>query len=184
MKKRSDETPEIVQDTQENSKKLKKDSKNAALVYSIVLFVFVMIIMTLSYFIQQRHNNATISDLTEQHSEFSIQALENIEDLQQRNRALEASLEDAEDRVMKLEAELEQAKLDWAEDVQNVEDTLKTDVNEAIRQRDAVQKLLDLYAAVESGGDASAALEAAEPYAGYFDGAYAELYESLKQRLE
>lgn len=184
MKKRSDEDIVVAAETEEDRNNKRKESRHALMVYSVVLFVFVMAIMMLSYFAQQRISNAAISDLTEQHSEFSIQALENIEALQKKNEELTEKLEQAQNRIGQLEVAVEQTKLDWAEDVNNVEDTLKTDVNNEMLRREAVEKLLELYIAVENGGDVETALAAMEPLADKLDGAYTELYKSIKQQTE
>ena len=140
--------------------------------------------MLFAYFAQMRQSSDTISDLTEQHSEFSIHALENIEELQDKNEELTEKLKASEKRVVELEAELEKTKQDWAADVKNVGDTLKTEVADERHKREAAEKLLELYMAYNAGGECDAELAAIEPLADYLDGAYSELYQWILEQIQ
>ena len=54
-------------------------------------------------------SRSTISDMTEQHDRFSTQALQNIEELQNRNLQLMEELEGKDAEIRKLQEELEKA---------------------------------------------------------------------------
>lgn|GEM_PF-2609897 len=98
--------------------------------YIVLLFVAVIVLMVLSYFVQQRRNSATIDSMTESHNQFSIEALQNIEALQQSNlqlrdrvQTLEGDTAKQADELDALRAELAAAQeaLAQAEDGQETE---------------------------------------------------------------
>jgi len=184
MKKRSDEAADGVNNPAEEVEKRKKESKNAATVYVIVFFVFVMLVMLLAYFIQQRQTSNTISDLTEQHSEFSIQALENIEELQEKNRRLTAEVEEHKAKIARLEEEAEEIRQQWAEDVKKVSDTMKTDYNNLLRKQQVMENLFRLYKAAQEGGETGSLIAAIEPAKHLLEGEWAQLYYELTQQTE
>ena len=180
LKRRDEAAPEQENKTESE----KKQSKYSVSVYVIILFAAVMVLIMLSYFVQQRNSSQAISDITEQHSQFSTQALQNIEELQNKNIALMDELDEKDAEIEKLQAELEDAEAA----AESAREELQTKYDTAIQQRTAMGKLLDLYMISKNGKaskeDKAAALEAAEPYRQYLDGAYAELYESLKNQLK
>lgn len=181
FKKRGDDAAGTPTDAGTDTRRPdKKQSESAVLRYVTVFFVIVMAVLLLSYFIQQRQSADTIDSLTAKHSEFSIQAMENIEKLQDTNRELTAELEDEQAKVAALEDELSDEKAKFESEKAALTESCNSAVNTAQMRRQAAERLLDLYMAQQSGADMTAALAAMEPYGEYLDGAYAELYESIK----
>lgn len=186
MKRRADETPEenLEPETGENStletagEPKKTRSKYSVTLYVVIMFVVVILLILLSYFIQQR-NSKTIQDLTTQHSEFSIEALQNIEDLQDKSIELMEQVDD-------LKKQLADTKEEWAEDVKQVEDRLKEDYNETLLEYQALCSLLDMEIAIENG-DMSLAKEKAkliEAAKDTLDENYLARYENLAKKIK
>ena len=185
MKRRADEMPE-GQPTQElaetgappaEEQPQKKRPKYSVTLYVTIMFVVVILLILLSYFIQQR-NSKTIQDLTTQHSEFSIEALQNIENLQNQNIELM-------ERVEELEKELSDVREDWAEDVKQVEDQLKEDYNTILLQYKAMCDLVDLEMALEDGNKtlAKEKANAIEAVKDLLSQEYLERYEALAKKI-
>jgi len=165
LQKRADEKPLEGAAPQNGEKcaEVRKKSENAVLVYVIVLFSVVLALIILSYFIQQRRNSDAISSLNQQHTEFTNQANQNIEDLQNKNQELtkqlaesEAKLAESEKKTDELQTELDNAKKDWAADVKTVTDTLKTDYNKELQHATALETLLHAEISLQDGDVVSA----------------------------
>jgi len=193
FKRRGDEAEEVspAPETAETKEKKEKQSETAVWRYIISLFIVVVIVMVLSYFVQQRHNNSAITALTEQHSEFTIQAMQNIERLQTSNEDLTRRLEDSEAKERELEARLEEALAQQELAQQAAAEAAaaaESQLNEQRMKTEALAKLLELYMAAQDENAAAEDLEeplrAAEALSGYLDGAYAELFGSIKQQLQ
>ena len=177
LKKRGDETPE-----RENSGGGKKQVSYSVSIYIIILFAAVLLLIVMSYFVQQRNSSKTISDMTEQHDRFSTQALQNIEELQNRNLQLMEELEGKDAEIRKLQEELEDTRLKWTEDVKNVEDAMKEDYNKLLMKNQATEYMLKAEMAARDKDRALAreALEALAPLEEHLDEQYLEEYGKLK----
>ncbi len=157
-------------------------SKYSISVYIIIFAIVVLVLIFASYFVQQRKNAEAISDLTEKHDQFSIQALQNIEDLQNRNLALTEELEKKDAEIEMLEENVKNVRADWAEAVKTLEDSYKTEYNKLQEQKQALEELLNAEIAYSSGDEEGMklSLEAIDP--ANLDGAYAEHYEWLMKK--
>jgi predicted nuclease with TOPRIM domain len=154
LKKRSEGADDNTKEENLESDKPKKYSLKA---YIIIMFTVMILLILLSYFIQQR-NSETIDSLNQQHSEFSISALENIERLQTENEQLKKTvdeqtdeLSDKNDEIDKLEGELADVRQEWSDDVKSVEDTMKADYNGLKLKYDSLTALVMMQQAVNDG---------------------------------
>ena len=163
----------------------KAQPKYSVSVYIIILFAVVMLVILLSYLVQQRNNAETIDNLSEQHGIFSSQALENIENLQNKNIELIDAVTEKDEHIEELEDEIEKLRKDWADDVKNVEDTMKSDYNELLQEYNAVKAVLDAKIALESGNETLARekIGMAESSKNLLDGEYLAELERLKGQL-
>lgn len=122
--------------------------KYSVTMYVTILFAAVLVVILLSYFIQLRNNSETISTITQQHKEFSSQALDNIEELQNKNMQL------AEDNEKNVE---EISSLNDQIDSLTEENSAKTEENESLqRENSAIKALMDLQIAIDKGDTATA----------------------------
>lgn len=163
----------------------RKQTKHDVFVYATVMFgVFVLLIL-LSYFIQQRNSSKTISNITEQHGRFSTQALENIEALQNKNIELAEDLGVAKTRIEELEKEKEKARQQYEDDLRETEEKLKAEYNEIKGKMQALEYLIDAEIALRYGDNAAARekIRLLESVAASLDDAYREEFETLKERL-
>jgi len=163
----------------------KAQPKYSVSVYIIILFAVVMLVILLSYLVQQRNSDQTIDNLSEQHGIFASQALENIENLQNKNIELIDAVAEKDKRIEELEDEIEKLRQSWADDVKNVEDTMKSDYNELSQEYHAVKAVLDAKIALESGNETTARekLELAEAVKDRLDEPYLAELERLKSQL-
>ena len=159
-------------------KAVKKDNKDgtkySVKTYVLILFSVVILLIALSYLIQQRN----FQNLSEQHSVFSTQALQNIDNLQKQNIALVEENEDLQDRIEALQAAAERAKA--------AADKQKADYAELEKKYQAVTALSQLQAAAKAE-DSEAAAEAAETLEDlqqYLTEEQAALYAELKDALK
>ncbi len=169
MKRRIDETSdkeiEVSGEKQETSsekpaEKKKGRSRYSATLYVTIMFLVVVLLIFLSYFVQQRNSKA-LEDLVSQHSEFSIEAMQNIEELQSKNIELMKE-------VKELESELsDMQEGDLAEDYK------------------AVCNLLDMEIAIENGDNklAKEKAELIEPIKDTLEEDYLEKYEQLVKKI-
>jgi predicted RNase H-like nuclease (RuvC/YqgF family) len=193
MKRRGDELLKSDDDAGEMKENGKKTEKTFSVkMYMITMFIFVVLIILLSYFVQQRDHSKMITTLTEQHSEFSVQALENIEDLQQKtlqlteeNRELSDRAAENEERISELENELSETKDAWAQDVKDVTDALKAEINRLELENEAKSRLIDMEIALKSRDKeaAQAAAELIEPVKDLLSEEYLEEYNELLKKL-
>lgn len=178
--------PDAVRETET---KPKNKRQRSVIVYMLVLFVVALGLIVLSYFIQQRRSEATISDITERHSEFSIQALQNIEDLQ--NYSLELERENGE---LKAEIQQMEGEVSDAEDARDAAESELRDAEDQARQLSesleiqekrtaAAEALLKLYRAYVSGEDTAQLLGDVDAVSEYLDGESAELYRELRDEI-
>ena len=157
-------------------------TKYSVSIYIIIFVVVVLVLIFTSYFVQQRKNSQAISDLTEKHDQFSIQALQNIEDLQNRNLALTEELEQKDAEIEALEENVKNVRANWAEAVKTLEDGYKTEYNELEAQKRALEQLLNAEIAYSSGDEDGMKLSLEEIDPANLDGAYAEHYEWLMKK--
>lgn len=145
--------------------------------------VFVLLIL-LSYFIQQRNSSKTISSITEQHGKFSTQALENIEALQNKNIELVEELGIAKTRIEELEKENGKARQQYTDDLRETEKKLKAEYNGLTSKMQALEYLIDAEIALRQGDNAAAIekIRLLESVAASLDDAYREEFESLRER--
>ena len=170
FEKRGDVTPEekehleeLEHQEQENQqqdkggsgKSLKRREKSV-LIYTALLFIVALGLVLLSYMVQQRRAEDQISDLTEQHSQFSIQALENIEELQNTNLELQSQLEEAQDQLEELSEESSQQIGELEAEIEE----LRQQYQELTEDYQALDLYVKLQSSVEAG-DTAAALEQA-----------------------
>ena len=88
----------------------KPEKRYSILVYVVILFAVMLLLITLSYFIQQRNNKEALESLSQNHSEFSLSALEKIENLQTSNLELTEKVENYEDEIKDLKEKLAEAE--------------------------------------------------------------------------
>jgi predicted nucleic acid-binding Zn-ribbon protein len=162
--------------------KTMKKRQTAVLVYVAILFIVALGLVVLSYFIQQRRTNDTINNINAQHSEFSIQALQNIEDLQNKNIDLQNQLEEDEDTI----AELNKKVQELQDENESIENTRKQE-NETLGNKViAFERLIDLINVKDSEDteQVNKALKSAEEFAQYLDGTYTQIYVEIKAEIE
>ena len=195
FEKRGEITPEEQEKEQElmdareqedKSPKTMKKRQQAVLIYVAVMFIVALGLIVLSYFIQQRRTSDTINSLTEQHSQFSTQALQNIEELQNSNIELRDQLEEKEDEIERLTQELEDTKQQWADDVKSVTDEMKEDVNDQMLINSALEALLNARIALDDGDKDTAKTELAlaEPLLDRLEAKWQEYYKTLIDRVD
>lgn len=108
----------------------KKNSKHASVVtYLVILFAAAFLLLTLSYFMQQRTNDA-ISGLQEKVSSF--------QSIYEKNQALEAELSESNEQIDSLTQQLSDAQVQLTSKDQELQDT-KTALQEAQAALDALQ---------------------------------------------
>ncbi len=192
-----DSAREEVQKQDETS--LKKREMNV-LVYMAVLFAVALGLIVLSYFIQRRANNEAITDMTDKHSEVTLQALKNIEELQDTNQQLmqeaqqrEKELADLEDELESTREELQASQDELAE--RNMEltekgdalDALEEELNGAntdIKRLEADLSVLRLYRAMREGMATEVYISELERLEEYLDDEYLRLYQELQEEMK
>ena len=130
-------SPEFIE------KKETKQNKNKVLIYLCALFITAFLLMLLSYLINQRNNNAAMSDLTETHRTVTESAFENIEKLQDDNRLLNDELEASKTLIRELESDLSDVKSEL-ETTNNRILELQEDADNAEKRLIALEKLVEL----------------------------------------
>lgn len=168
----------------EKSAEAKKKTEKSVTIYIAILFAVVILLLFLSYFIQERRNSDTISDLTEQHSAFSTQALQNIEELQNKNLTLAEELEAANKQIEDLQEELEKAETELGEK-RTAFSQVENKVKEAENRYLALDKLLEAEAALEEGDreKATALAQEIEELKSNLDEKYAARYQTVVDEL-
>lgn len=153
--------------------------------YIIIMFIAVILLIALSYLIQQRRNSATIDNLTESHSQFSIEALQNIETLQESNLALTDQVDELERENEDLQESVDQLELQLKAAEAAGEQT-RTELETALQKYQALSALWSLQAAV-AGKDMEAARQAAaqlESLKDYLEAAQLESYEAMVEKID
>ena len=158
---------EEQQQEQEKPEKVMKKRQKSVLMYMSLLFIVALGLVVLSYFVQQRRADSQISDLNQQHSEFSIQALENIEEMQNNNLALQQELDELEDRLTDMQAQQEAENQTHSQELADLEEAY-TELSNKYR---ALEALYNMRAAIEAGDAQEAA-------------AQGEILRPLKESLE
>jgi uroporphyrin-3 C-methyltransferase len=124
-----------MEPNEEPEKKGTAKHRNALLVYVSVLFGVAFLLILLSFFIQLRNSNETISQL----SQSSATAMTSVENLQNTNQALQNEKKELEAQLEDLEAQLEQAQADLAD----VQSQLDTQTAALTKEKEATQALSD-----------------------------------------
>ena len=192
FEKRSEAPSEAQTNPQEEPPKSVAKREASVLIYTVVLFVAAIALIALSYMIQQRNTNNTISNLTEQHGEIQSQALRNIEELQNTNLALKDENEQLREQQGELEREIEEMteRLETLENQQKElekdqgalrqeKETLEKNLEEQEKRVEAIGKLLALIHEGPSE-EGMAELEALAPY---LDEPYRTYYQDLVEMM-
>ena len=172
---------EIQQETAaeggENAKNPEK--KYSVFIYIAIMFVVAVAMILVSHFINER-NNAIIDSLAEQHSEFSVEALQQIETLQAENVALMEQIDQMELERYSLMDELALAQQNEANAEESAEDA-KEQAEEYENQYKAITYLLGLQVSVEKEdmNAAKARVAQLEDYKKYLSPEHKELYEDI-----
>ena len=91
----------------EEKPRTKKQSQESVIIYLVVLFTAVFLLILLSYFMHQRQNEAELTSLSDQHTEYRLRTEQSIAALQEENTRLKAELETANAKIEELEKEKE-----------------------------------------------------------------------------
>lgn len=166
----------------------------SVIIYTTVLFFVALVLILISYFIQER-TNSTLSNLSAQHGELTAQALQNIEELQKRNQELSDELDNAEDELSDAEARLEaadremesllaeQAGLEQANEAAELEkQSLEAELQAQRGKTEALGLLTALLSSPE-GTDVSAILTQLEAKKGNLDPAFLEIYNTYIENM-
>lgn len=135
--------PQNPETAQNPPKPEKKQKKYSVAIYVSVMFVFVVLLIVLSYLIQQRDTQRTISDITEQHSDFSIEALRNIDALQKDNISLRSEVETLEEEIAVLQESIDEHETEYAE--------LEAEHTELLETQAILIFLIDGFSAASAG---------------------------------
>ncbi len=179
------ETPTKEPKTEKSAKK----KEMSVILYTSILFFVALVLILLSYFIQQNK----LSEVTAQHGEFSTLAMQNIEALQEENQGLEAQLKETEDELEKAKADLEAAQtsqeqmaaemagLEQGNEAANAElEETKKELETQRRKTEAIGLLAALLSAPE-GTDTAETENQLEALKEYLDGAYLDIYNSYME---
>lgn len=171
------------------SEKGSKKREISVIIYTSILFFVALVLILLSYFIQQR-TTSKLTEVTTQHGEFSTMALQNIEELQDKNQELSEQLEDARDELETTRSSLEEAQrsLDqMAAEMANLEqgsaaavietEEVKKELETQRKRTEALELLIKLLSTPE-GQDQQAILENLDKVKESLDGEYLEIYNS------
>lgn len=161
----------------------RKRSEKSVMVYVVTLFAVVLLLLFLSYFIQQRRNSATITDITEQHSAFSTQALQDIEELQNKNLQLTEDLSTAEDKADTLEKELSSVRAELQAEKDSAESAKEDGRKKLVALENLALAMLADKADDEESAKAALSVIEKEHLKEYLDGHWAEDYENLHEKL-
>ncbi len=189
LEKRAD--AEMSGETKENKSEETPKSRDrygrSVIAYIAVLFSVVIMLILLSYFMQQR-NSATINSITQQHKEFSAQALENIENLQNKNQELllkeqqnEETIESLNARIAELEEDISAA----AEELETEKEAAEGKYKGLEDKYRALGALIRVEQALLNEDEAAAKqyLLEMEPYKGALDEEWLKVYNDLAKKL-
>lgn len=189
--KRGDGDAQETAPLEEQKPKTKKQSQESVIVYVTILFTVAFLLVLLSYFMQQRKNEDALSDLTEAHSQFTIQAQQNIENLQNNNIELQNELNSAKEEIEKLEDE-KASLTEENDDLKSQLEEAKT-LEETLRNsRSAIEDLFSLLDAIRNDDveadvraeNIKTAFNKMNSTCQYLDGAYTEMYEGILTQPE
>ena len=175
-----------VTEEENSGKKDKKPGKRYSVyVYGCIMLIAIVAVILLSYFMQER-SSRTISSLTEQHNEFSIAALQNIEDLQSKNILLQEQVSQLEEERDALTEEINEKEKEWKEQKIKTETENSAEYEKLQEKFDVIKNLLDMKLDVEKGDTAAASARAAqiEPKKSLLNDEYASLYQELLKTLD
>lgn len=169
----------------DNKPKSKKKSEQSVIIYVTILFTVAFLLVLLSYFMQQRRNEDTISDITEEHTQWTMQAQQNIERLQNDNFALQEKLETALDENKELESKAKHLE----EQVTDLEKMLREqgELNiEELKKLSALQAFMNLRVAylTEDTESLPALIETMEENMEYLEAENAELCKALLEEIK
>ncbi len=193
----NNEVPEGRQERDETP--LRKRQLNV-LIYMVVLFAVALGLIVLSYFIQHRANANTITDMTDKHSEITLQALKNIEELQNKNQELMKKMQEQERELLDVKDELEESKAELQksqeeltnrdgelaqirEELAGIEDQLNTAKAETQRL-EANSRVLQLYRAMKEKQPTAVYISELEQMEQYLDDEYMKLYQELLKEMK
>ncbi len=116
------------------------------MVYVIALIATVLLLILLSYFVQNRTRNAELDALSQQHTS-SLQKIDDLQNtnvmLEDENENLKKELKSAGDRISELEDELEKTKEKYAEDIKKLEEGYKAEYDELLQKYNELNELQD-----------------------------------------
>ena len=118
------EVREKTEMSKENGAKTGASPKRAVVLYSVALFVVVVVFIAISYLINERGQ-----DRVEALSEQQTTALQKIDTLRSENERLQLENDERNQRITELEAELAQTQLDWTEQSKEETDKHRTEYN-------------------------------------------------------
>ena len=201
--KRRDSTEGVPQDAgtaqppkpEEKNPKVLKKREISVFIYTTVLFVVALLLILITYFIQE-HRNSALADLTTQHGELTAQVLQNIEELQSRNEKLQDELDQKEDDLEALQEDLdaanrsietmlaEQAGLEQANEAAKLEkEALEKDLQTQRNKTEALGLLAALLSSTE-GDDVSGILAQLEVQKANLDTAYLNIYNAYVENMK
>lgn len=161
-----------------------KTGKYSVTVYLCFLFAAVLLLILVSYFIQQRNNVNTINSLTESHNEFSSQAMENIQKLQEENVGYLQQISELQSQIDKLQSD----KSDDEDKITQLQTEIKNLTKESEQNKgksDALTALFIMEKAVDDDDTATANAEAAviEPLKQYLSTDELATYQELLKKI-
>lgn len=201
--KRRDSTEGVPQDAgmaqppkpEEKNPKVLKKREISVFIYTTVLFVVALLLILITYFIQE-HRNSALADLTTQHGELTAQVLQNIEELQNRNEKLQDELDQKKDDLEALQEDLdaanrsietmlaEQAGLEQANEAARLEkEALEKELQTQRNKTEALGLLAALLASTE-GDDVSGILAQLEVQKANLDTAYLNIYNAYVENMK
>lgn len=169
----------------DNKPKSKKKSEQSVIIYVTILFTVAFLLVLLSYFMQQRRNEDTITDITEEHTQATMQAQQNIEKLQNDNFSLQQDLSEALADKEELKSQVEELQ----DEVTLLEERLKEQGELNIEQINTIKALeifMELRVAYLTEDEESlpALIESMEENMEYLDSENAELCQALLEEIK
>ncbi len=130
----------------ESREDMRPAKERSVMVYVIALIATVLLLILLSYFVQNRTRNAELDALSQQHTS-SLQKIEDLQNtnvmLEDENENLKKELKSAGDRISELEDELEKTKEKYAEDIKKLEEGYKAEYDELLQKYNELNELQD-----------------------------------------
>ena len=180
---------------EDKSPKALKKREISVFIYTTVLFVVALLLILITYFIQE-HRNSALTDLTTQHGELTAQVLQNIEELQTRNEKLRDELDQKENELEAVQDELdaansnieamlaEQATLEQANQAAALEkEALERDLQTQRNKTEALGLLAALLS-TQKGEDVSGIIAQLETQKANLDAAYLNIYNAYIENMK